>query len=104
MSERIWSGNRAGLPRLFVVRLGLVFGWGKAVAEHGRADIEQPRLAQLLDPGQFLEAVEAEMREKMRRRHPVERPARAFAPALGLHPARFQQPVERAACPADAAD
>src|SRR5712691_3282022 len=62
------------------------------LTEHCRADVEEAGGAQLIDPGQRIEAVEPEMGEKARGRCPIERAARAVTPAKRPHPARLHQP------------
>src|SRR5260370_25781395 len=86
------------------VRFRLVVNQLGSLAEHRRADVEEAGGAQLVDAGQRIEAVEPEMSEKGRGRHPVERAARAVASAARPHPARFHQPVEGAARQRDAPD
>src|SRR4051794_32305943 len=72
--------------------------------KRARPDIEQSGSAQFVDVGQILEAVEAEMREKLRGRRPSQRPSRSLAPAGWAYPAGLDQPVERKAGQRDAAD
>src|SRR5216683_3386868 len=107
---RLACGPQARGPiteeRLLVDFVGLRFVVNQlgSLAEHRRADVEEAGGAQLVDAGQHIEAVEPEMREKTRSRHPIERAARAVASAARPHPACLHQPVEGAARQRDAPD
>src|SRR5271165_6010449 len=60
-----------------------------------RGEIEKAGGTQLVDARQLIQTVQTKMHEKIRRRHPEERTARAGAPAPGAYPARFHQSVDR---------
>src|SRR6516165_1153983 len=67
----------------------------RALADARRGEIEKAGGAQLVDAMQLIQTVQAEVHEKVRRRHPEERTAGASAPAPGAYPARFHQSVNR---------
>src|SRR5437879_12932982 len=95
--RRPHSGRLEGRSaRSFVefVRFRLLHNQLCSLAQHRWPDIEKAGRLQLLDPGQRIEAVKPEMRKKARGRHPVERAARAVAPAPRPHPSCLPQPVE----------
>src|SRR5690349_16229553 len=102
----IWAISTGAPPARLALRAGFLLAviLGRPFEEGNRGEVKEAGGAKLVEAGQLIQAVEAEMNEKARSSHPQERAAGAGAPALGADPASLHQCIDRSLAEGNPAD